>query len=410
LKKGNGEVSTLDACGKYVLAGALAALASFGTAYAGVTVLHAFTGGSDGAYPEAGLIFDSAGNLFGTTEEGGKTGCVIGSGCGTVFKIALDGTETVFYAFAGGSDGGDPIANLIKDKVGNLYGTTAAGGGGACSGGCGTVFTLAPDGTEAVLYAFGSNAAVPAAGLIKDEPGDLFGTTVYGGLYGKGTVFELAANGTETVRYSFRREYGESPVAGLIKDKAGNLYGTAGGGGHRHYGIVFELAADGTETVLHDFTGGSDGLSPVAQLIKDKAGNLYGTTAGGGGGPCFDGCGTVFKLAPDGTETVLHAFAGGSDGAEPVAQLIKDKAGNLYGTTEEGGSTGCGSGCGTVFKLAANGTETVLYAFTGGSDGAHPEASLIKDSMGNLYGTTTFGGDTGCENGPGCGTVFKLKK
>ncbi len=212
-------------------------------------------------------------------------------------------------------------------------------------------------------------------------------------------------------------ERGVFPQAGLTADQAGNLYGTTAGGGTGAgcqgvggCGTVFKLGPHGTETVLYSFAGGGDGSSPNGTLIVDQAGNFYGTTAAGGFSGCALGaeCGTVFKLAPDGTHTVLYSFTGGRDGGVPEAPLLADQAGNLYGTTTQGGSGGCGGyGCGTVFKLAPDGTETILHAFRGGSDGAELfAAGLIADQAGNLYGTTWEGGK-GC-NGAGCGTVFKL--
>ena len=410
------------ACGKNLLAGVtgLAVLAFLGTAHAGVTVLYAFKGGSDGAGP-AGLIEDSAHNLYGTTGYGGGTGCG-GQGCGTVFRLAADGTETVLYAFHGHKDGQNPSSGVIEDEAGNLYGSTTSGGD---THGNGTVFKLAPDGTEKVVHRFGggSDGSGPK-GLIEDGAGNLYGTTYDGGGtgcemgYGCGIVFRLAPDGKETVLYSFGRYDGHHPEAGLIRDKAGNLYGTTaagGGGGDCSYygcGTVFKLAPDGTETVLYDFTHKHRGLWPTAAVMKDKSGNLYGTTSLGGSCQA-DGCGTVFKLAPDGTETVLHAFHGRKhDGAFPEADLIEDQAGNLYGTTTGGGGgSGCTSsdGCGTVFKLAPDGTETVLYAFRNHTRrGREPSAGLIKGGDGILYGTANDGG-IGC-NGRGCGTVFRLDK
>jgi len=310
------------------------------------TVLHSFAGKpGDGANPNAGFIEDSAGNLYSTTiNDGAYTG-------GTVFEIAADGTESLLYSFCAVdypycSDGVNPYAGLIEDSAGNFYGTTSAGGGSEnCSFGCGTVFKLAPNGTETVLYSFKgeSDGAVPYGGVIADRKGNLYGTTYKGGANNYGTVFKLAPNGTETVLYSFCAQAnctdGSYPDAGLImKDK--NLYGTTyyGGAG---YGTVFEVAPNGTETVLHSF-GGGDGANPADGLLKDGAGNFYGSTVAGG----TEGYGTVFQLAPDGTETVLHSFTDGSDGAVPYGGLIM-KGAHLYGTTSEGGTDNYG----TVFDV-----------------------------------------------------------
>jgi len=382
---------------------ALAVLIPLGSAHAkDFGVLYSFTG-NDGANPQAVLIADGAGNLYGTTYEGGNGNCSSygHTGCGTVFKLAPNGTETVLYSFTGGSDGSDPTAGLIMDKKGNLYSTTYSYGG---ADGFGVVFKLAPNGTETVLYSFtgGSDGSGPYAGLIMDKKRNLYSTTVGGGSTnctgGCGTVFKLAPNGTETVLYSFTGgSDGANPQAVLIADGAGNLYSTTYAGGADGAGVVFKLAPNGTETVRYSFTGGSDGSGPTAGLIMDKKGNLYGTTNGGGA----DGAGVVFKLAPNGTEFVLYSFTGGSDGSGPYAGLIMDKKGNLYGTTHLGGADGFG----VVFKLAPNGTETVLHSFsTRGGDGRHPLASLIMDKKGNLY-STTFGG--GADND---GVVFKLKE
>jgi uncharacterized repeat protein (TIGR03803 family) len=386
-----------------LLRGTALALAMFGpldaaNAQGSDTVLYSFQGGSDGIYPDGSLLRDSAGNLYGTTYQGGIQGA---NGYGTVFKLAPDGTETVLYAFEGvPNDGANPNAGLIKDSAGNLYSTTEAAGSGA-----GTVFELAPNGTETVLYFFCSqinctDGAFPYAGLIEDSAGNFYSTTGEGGAYDSGTVFKLAPDGTETVLYSFKGESagdGADPLAGVIEDKKGNLYGTTYEGGTMGYGTVFKLAPDGAETVLHSFTGGSDGAYPQAGLVM-KSGNLYGTTYYGGGA----GAGTVFEVAKDGTETVLHAFDG-ADGENPAAGLIEDSAGNFYGTTVAGGPTG-GSTCyGTVFQLAPDGTETVLHCFTNGSDGAGPYGGLFRKGT-HLYGTTQEGGTNNY------GTVFEVKK
>ncbi|MGH6839303.1 MAG: choice-of-anchor tandem repeat GloVer-containing protein [Methylocella sp.] len=368
------------------------------------TVLHSFTFG-DGADPEAGVIADSNGNVYGTTFAGGA------SDAGVVFKLSPGGTYTVLHSFSRGSDGRFPLAGLVADSSGNLYGTTDEGGGSGCGGvGCGVVFKLSPDGTETVLHPFtgGSDGANPLAGLIADSSGNLYGTTAFGGASGNGVVFKLSPSGTETVLHAFSGfpSDGGTPEGGLIADSSGNLYGTTAIGGASGNGVVFKLSASGTETVLYSFKGGSDGGTPVAGLIADSGGNLYGTTFAGGA----SNSGVVFKLSPSGTETVLHSFsAAPSDGTNPRSGLIADSSGNLFGTTQEGGALGgvCPSGCGMVFKVTPSGTETVLYAFTGGSDGANPLAGLIADSIGNLYGTASRGGGSGCPS-TGCGTVFKL--
>jgi uncharacterized repeat protein (TIGR03803 family) len=367
--------------------------------------VHTFTGGSDGAQPYAGLVADTSGNFYGTTFLGGNGGSTCFSpkkGCGTVFKLASDGTETVLHAFAGGSDGFYPVAGLLLDNAGNLYGTTLGGGvgnGEPCGQfGCGIVFKLAPDGSETILHSFGSGSDgySPWGALIADAAGNLFGTTQFGGAHNHGTVFEVTPDGTETVLYSFTGgSDGNLPHAGLVADSAGNLYGTTEGGGANGDGTVFKLAPDGAETVLHSFMGGSDGQAPVAEMIKDEAGNLYGTTYEGAG--CCSG--TAFKLAPDGTKTLLLAF-GGSEGYEPVAPLLRDAAGNFYSITASGGTYGFG----TVFKLKSNGVVNVLHAFRGRLDGGEPLAGLAADAAGNLYGTTQKRWRHGRR-----GTVFRIK-
>jgi uncharacterized repeat protein (TIGR03803 family) len=378
----------------------------------------------DGGDPTADLIFDAAGNLYGTTDSGGA------SGAGTVFELSpgADGTwtETVLYSFCPGgwpcADGQQPQGGLIFDATGNLYGTTS-GGGNFCFGitSCGVVFRLTPGTngtwTETVLYSFCSasgctDGASPNASLVLDAAGNLYGTTEMGGSYGSGckgygcgTVFELkpGANGTwtETVLHSFGNgKDGTYPFAGLIFDAAGNLYSTTVMGGPYGWGTVFELTpnANGkwSEKVLHAFSYGKGGESPWAGLIFDTYGNLYGTTEAGGA----HNVGTAFELTPGAggkwKEKVLHTFNGEDrkDGSNPVAGLIFDTAGNVYGTTTWGGPYGWG----TVFELTpnANGrwTEKVLHFFNGDGrkDGGNPYAGLILDAAGNLYGTTTVGG------------------
>jgi uncharacterized repeat protein (TIGR03803 family) len=408
---------TLLACGVVLT---LSSAMGGAPAAAAEKTIYKFRNGSDGATPLSELIADGAGNLYGTTNIGGRGSCEFG-GCGTVFKVTPKGAETILYAFTGGSDGEEPVGGLVVDESGNLYGTAAVGG----SSFGGTVFKLAPDGTETTLYTFQdrSDGMYPQSTLLRDGAGDLFGTTLEGGSFngadcqdqGCGTVFELKPDGTKLTLYTFQGgSDGWSPTGALIADQSGNLYGTteAGGdttcdGGTLGCGTVFKLAPDGTETQLHAFHGGSgDGSGPEGGVIADAAGNLYGTTGGSGSCPFLQtGCGTVFRLAPDGTETVLYDFQGGSDGVSPRAGLIMDKNGDLYGTTEYGGGAGCKKfldGCGTVFKLTPDGKETVLARFEG-KNGNEPTASLLLLNN-TLYGTTSTGGHQ--KNG----VVFELKK
>jgi uncharacterized repeat protein (TIGR03803 family) len=355
------------------------------------TVLYAFTGGVDGGLPLAGLVRDGAGNLYGTTFQGGA------SGYGTVFKLDKTGEETVLHSFTAGWDGAYPQAGLVRDGAGNLYGTTVGGRRGS------VVFRLNANGKETVLHTFdGADGSDPMAGLVRDAAGNLYGTTAHGGQggcdHGCGVVFKLDRTGKETVLHSFTGTGGDGayPYAGLIRDAAGNLYGTTVQGGSSDYGTVFKLDKTGKETVLYSFTGtGGDGGAPDAGLVPDAARNLYGTTFGGG----FADYGTVFKLDNTGKETVLYSFTGGADGEWPDAGLVLDAKGNLYGTTFSGGIHQIS---GTVFKLDQTGNFTLLHEFTGGDDGSGPQAGLIWDKAGNLYGTTCCGGAYTW------GVVFKL--
>lgn len=380
------------------------------------TVLHAFTGNGDGSIPEAVMTLDKAGNLYGTTANGGAFAK------GTVFEFNAEGKETILHNFWAG-DGLFPDG-LIRDQAGTFYGTAGQGGtpeGGECEYGCGAVFKLDKAGKESVLYAFTGNAdgSSPGGGLVRDEAGTLYGVTWGGGdgydSYGCGVVFKLDAHGKETVLYTFSRtSYGcASSTGGLVQDNAGNLYGSARQGAYGA-GFVFKLNPAGQMTVLYNFTGGADGGWPQAPLLRDAGGNLYGAAAGGGDlSLCKNGCGVVFKLDPTGNESVLYAFKGSPDGFEPNGGLVRDKAGSFYGTTWLGGSTECtqygDQGCGTIFELDTSGNETVLYSFTGGNDGDNPSVGLTIDGSGNLYGTTPEGGDSSCDQGYGCGVVFKLE-
>jgi uncharacterized repeat protein (TIGR03803 family) len=384
-------------------------------------VLHRFHG-RDGNAPVAGVIRDREGNLYGTTVLGGDLNCPNApAGCGVVFRLDRTGKGTVLHTFTSGADGAFPEASMIRDRAGNLYGTTPGGGVSNCNNsgqGCGVVFKMDRDGEETVLHRFtgGADGAGPQAGLVRDEADNLYGTTFFGGASSFGVVFKLNPYTHKlTVLHSFTLGTdGGGPQAGLIRDEAGNMYGTCQAGGTYGYGVLFKLDPTTREvTALYAFTGGADGAFPSAGLLRDEAGNLYGTTVNGGDPSCPPyGCGVVFKLDKDGEETVLHTFTAGGDGAFPSAGLIQDKAGNLYGTAPEGGDLNCfrPTGCGVVFKLDKDGEETVLHSFTGGRKGAAPYAGLTQDEEGNLYGAAILGGDLDdLDCSPdGCGVVFKL--
>jgi uncharacterized repeat protein (TIGR03803 family) len=365
------------------------------------TVLHNFSGGADGGYLYAGLAFDRAGNLYGTTAYGGNTGenCSVSPpGCGTVFRLRQSGPGWVLnpiYTFAGGSDGSNPAAAVLIGPDGSLYGTTN-GGGGACLGGCGTVFNLRPPATvcktalctwtETVLHRFtgGADGANPAGNLIFDQIGNVYGTT--GG--GNGTVYQLIRSGggwTKSVLYTFN---GSEP-RGVIFDRPGNLYGTTLLGGNDNNGTVYKLTPSGAgwaENSLYVFQGGSDGRLPAGGLIFDTSGNLYGTAEGGGLGG-----GTVYMLTPSSGTWIFSTIYSFTDNGNPAADLVMDAAGALYGTTANGGAYGYGS----VFKLTPSSgggwTYTLLHSFMG-PDGSEPLCGLVFDANGNLYGTTYAGG------------------
>jgi uncharacterized repeat protein (TIGR03803 family) len=356
-------------------------------------VLHSFTGGADGSDPN-GLILDLFGNLYGTTTYGGA------SGNGVVFKIDPFGNETVLYSFTGGTDGAYPN-NVIRDWKGNLYGTTTNGGAAAGSNGYGVVFKIDASGKETTLYTFtgGNDGAYPDLNVALDSFGNFYGTTNNGGTSGAGTagygvVFKLDSSGHETVLHNFTGGNDGAYPNGVIRDFKGNLYGAASDGGTSGvgaagYGVVYKLDPSGNETALYNFTGGNDGAYPSSPLVLDWAGNLYGTTQLGGTADL----GVVFKLDPSGHETVLHTFTRGAYGNQPdLAGVILDEFGNLYGTTAFSGAGGQGA----VYKLDARGNATVVYAFPGDADGQYPyNNGVIVGPDGRLYGTTDYGGRHG---------------
>jgi uncharacterized repeat protein (TIGR03803 family) len=360
------------------------------------TTLHTFTGGGDGATPYAGLSMDRAGNLYGTASSGGHSGGACGSGCGSVFKMERNGPSWLLvplYAFSG-PDGATPQARVIIGSNGNLYGTTTYGG----SAGKGVVFRLQPPPAacktalcpwrETVLYSFagGSDGAYPTFGdLTFDRQGNIYGTTPDGGSGsgcqgGCGVVYELSPSSggwTEKILYSFQGgQDGEAPLAGVIFDNAGNLYGTAAFGGAYQGGAVYELTPSGlawTESIIYSFTGQSDGNEPYGGLIFDGSGNLYGTT--------FAGATTVYELSPSSGGwmlTVLHAF-NAYEGS--VATLTFDAAGNLYGTLALGTQEAQ-----EVFRLTPSGGQWAVTGFAG-DIGDFPLGNVVLDASGNLYTT-----------------------
>jgi len=371
--------------------------------------LYQFGPDPDGGHPFAGLVRDSAGNLYGTTTLGGDYRH------GTVFRIAPDGTEAILYSFRGGdnNDGQTPYGALILDDASNLYGTTSGGGQFGASG-LGTVFRLGTDGSNyAILHTFtgaSNDGAIPLAALTLDAAGNLYGTTAYGGglppPFPGGTVFKLATDGTFTILQAFPTSqclgyYSDAPV---VFDDAGNLYSTTQYGGVMEEspggGIVFALRADGSGCVtLHDFAGyPADGDNPQGGLILDDTGNLFGTTLGGGSW----NLGTVFRLGTDGTGfTFLHDFTQvASDAAHPRSGLVLDGGGNLYGTTLYNYG---GNNKGTVYTLRTDGSGFNLLHMFDDADGSFPEGSLVLDGAGSLFGTTSSGGS------PGRGVVFSLQ-
>jgi uncharacterized repeat protein (TIGR03803 family) len=406
-------------------------------------VLYRFQAEADGAQPNAGLIADATGNLYGTTSAGGGAGCG-GLGCGTAFELSRQQngswSETSLHGFQGGADGEYPNAPLIADGAGNLYGTTLEGGSDNCGAGsgCGTVFELSRGKhgwTEWVLYAFTTKAHEERVhapqtfrpdvwspnGIVFDSAGNLDGFGSLGGrcvqnghliaCYGGG--FELArpakhrGHWKEKVIYRVRDTLEGGPEGPPVFDAAGNVYGVTIGA---NYGSVFKLRPPSRnrnwrEETLYTFAGGSDGGYPAPDLVTDASGNLYGATEG-----YQSLAGNVFELAPAKkgawNETSLYSFANAADGETPAAAPILDSEGNLYGVTEAGGQNGFG----VVYELSAREsgwTETVLYSFAGASDGETPEGTVLLDT-GNLFGITYAGGNGGCYGNEGCGTAFEV--
>ncbi|MGA2761041.1 MAG: choice-of-anchor tandem repeat GloVer-containing protein [Candidatus Cybelea sp.] len=372
-------------------------------------VLYSFTGGSDGGNAATALALDGKGNLYGTTVIGGTSQC--GTVFKLAPQASPPWPETVLHNFGCYADGKNPHGGVTFDRSGNLDGTTVSGGsGGSCgSYGCGIVFQLTSR-TENVLHSFagGADGFGPGGGVIFDPAGNVYGTTPDGGAHSDGTIYQLWRTGRqrhEKVIHAFTggADGGVGSLGSLLRDAAGNLYGVAEVGGAHGAGTVFKLHATSKKrwklTTLYAFKGQPDGNSPYGGLVADANGDLYGTTYYGGAG----GLGSVFELARNTRgryrERVLYSFQGGSDGSSPTATLAL-KSGELYGTASAGGGS---CGCGTVFKVdARSGSETVLHAFGNGTDGAYPYYGLTLDASGKLYGATVAGGSFGQ------GTVYEV--
>ena len=383
-----------------------AAIALFGsrTVKASTTeIIYSFAGDEDGEYLDTDVEIDLAGNLYGTSVLGGDFGG------GTVWQLSPGAggwVHTVLYSFTGGADGGEPYKGVTLDSAGNLYGTAVTGGSGSCEGGCGVVYKLTKSGgtwTQTVVHAFtGADGSGPGSRVTLDGRGNVYGMAPTGGADGLGTIYQLhpRSNG----RWAFRVIHdftggsdGSSGSAGKMVFRGGSLYGAATTGG-AGYGTVFELRPTDTGgwnfRTLYEFQGAPDGSFPYGALLFDQSGHIYGTTYYGGA----DGLGSIYELtrATGGnwSEQILYGFQAGEDGNSSISNLVFDTAGNLYGTTSEGGL-----GSGTIFELAPNGngtwTESLPHLFAGPPDGAFPYAGMVGDGTGMFYGATVHGGTSG---------------
>jgi uncharacterized repeat protein (TIGR03803 family) len=351
----------------------------------------------DGARPTGGLIQASDGNFYGLMYQGGA------NQYGAVYKLTPTGNESLLYSFKGhATDGSYPIGRLIEASDGNFYGVTTLGGSSQDGG----VFKVTPTGSETVLYTFGkteTDAVSPAGGLIQASDGNFYGTTTNGGAYGAqggGTAFRITPDGVFTILHSFSPggPDGTYPTGSLIQATDGNLYGMTTRGGAHDGGTVFKVTPGGTQSVVYSFQG-NDGYSPVGNLVQASDGNFYGMTKYGG--PGGNG-GTVFRVTPDGTETVLHSFSGIPDGAAPDGSLIQANDGNFYGMTFSYGQNNAG----IIFRVTPDGSYAVLYSFTGGTDGGYPSDALMQAKDGTLYGVG--GTITVSNNIASGGLVFKI--
>ncbi|HLY18944.1 MAG TPA: choice-of-anchor tandem repeat GloVer-containing protein [Bryobacteraceae bacterium] len=389
---------------------AVAALLAGGAGAAGKTqLIYSFAGDTDGEYADTDLAIDGAGNIFGTTVQGGQFSS------GTVFQLAPSAggwIHTVLYSFTGGVDGGEPYKGVTLDAHGNLYGTAGVGGlytGPCVDTGCGVVFKLTNSGgtwTPQVIHSFtgGTDGYGPGARVTVDSHGNVYGTTPTGGVDGFGIVYQLKPDGnggyTEKVVHTFTGGMdGAGGSAGrLIVDNSGNIIGVCTTGGANGAGVIFELRPTATGewnvTALYAFKGEPDSGFPYGEIVGDGRGNLYGTTYYAGA----HDFGAIYRLSRQNgvwTETWLYSFQGGTDGNGPISTLVADAAGNLYGTTSAGGAA---CNCGTIFKIDPAGSipaYSVVYRFKGAPGGGFVYNGMTADATGRLlYGATVHGGPT----------------
>jgi len=366
---------------------------------------------SDGSSPNGDLIRDTAGNFYGTTQFGGS------SNRGLIFKLDPTGKQTILYTFTGASNGGIPIGRLLPDSAGNFYGITALGGDPTCS--CGTVFKLTKNGSLKVLHSFkggkdgSQNQGQPELGLVMVN-GDLYGSASFGGVsgcdgnLGCGVLFKVTQSGKETVLHRFTGQADGAFPQDLTRDKTGNIYGATGGSYMQgNGGTLFKLDTTGKLTTLYTFPGGADGISPRWHLLRSASGVFHGVTQFGGNTTncaiSSAGCGVVFTVNASAKERVLHAFGKQVNGGEEPSGGLLDAAGNFYGVTVYGGTVNstCTFGCGVVYRVGGDGKYSVLYRFTGGTDGGLPSGSLTEDAAGNLYGAATVAGS-------GNGVIYEI--
>ena len=364
-------------------------------------VLFNFTDPSTGLGPRGGVVQDSSGNLYGTTYTGGvySAQCPITNNmCGVVYKLDIHGNETILHQFTGGPDGGGPFGNLVMDNQGNLYGTTSTGGNPSCL--CGVVYKLTPQGDEMVLYTFtdAQEGFGPMAGVVTDGTGNLYGISVTSGAYQLGNIFKIDSAGNYSVLHSFAAFDGEMPfLAPVVLDGSGNLYGVAAYGGASGSGVVFKVDTAGQFTMLYNFTLGEDGGFPTGPVALDSSGNIYGATYQGGNPTGQSGAGVAFQLQAGGKYSVLYTFTGSGPSGSYGGGVVKGRDGNLYGTTAFDSQQHGGN----VFKITPAGQVFILYNFADGADGGGVWASVMENAD-NIYGTTVSGGMTGG------GVVFEL--